>query len=252
MTRSLGPKRNSPLDGTGARRHQLSEGDDYECTDRNKERPNPMIELFNQSVARVRLTKTKSLILASLLLGTLVTLRSAPVQAAGPSPLDRAGRPADTFSILLQGIYQPVRHGPNLGLFDVDLSDGSFSTTKIFPVSGLPDFDRGHDKRGNRLGDRDGDTEAAIGNFYVQFAGSLAAYDLPGGALTMAFTGKDVQNVPDGEGGTYIVGTFDLDIREATGIYHLFVGGHNRMVDVLHHLADGRFEERCICIISRP
>jgi hypothetical protein len=92
------------------------------------------------------------------------------VQASGPSPLDRAGRPADTFSILLQGIYQPVRHGPNLGLFDVDLSDGSFSTTKIFPVSVLPDFDRGHDKRGQGLGNRDGDTEAAIGNFYVQFS----------------------------------------------------------------------------------
>lgn len=195
--------------------------------------------------------QTRSLILASLLLGALVALRSAPVQAAGPSPLDRGGLPADTFSILIQGVYHPVVRGPNLGLFDVNLGDGSFSTTKIFPVSGLPDVDRGHDKRGNRPGGRDGDTDTAIGNFYVQFGGRFAAYDLPGGALTMAFTGSDVKRVPDGEGGTYIVGTFDLEIQEATGMFQSFVGGHNRMVDVLHRLADGTFEERCICIISR-
>jgi hypothetical protein len=60
----------------------------------------------------------------------------------------------------------------------VDLSDGTFSTTKIFAVSGLPEEIIGH---GN------GATKKPIGNFYVQFAGSLAAYDLPGGALTMVF-----------------------------------------------------------------
>jgi len=40
-----------------------------------------MIKLFNQSIERLRLTKTKSLILASLLVGALITLLS-PVQAA--------------------------------------------------------------------------------------------------------------------------------------------------------------------------
>ncbi len=55
-----------------------------------------MIKLFNQSIGRLRLTKAKSLILAPLLVGALVTLLSAPVQAAGPSPLDRGGLPADT------------------------------------------------------------------------------------------------------------------------------------------------------------
>src|SRR5438132_7597831 len=82
----------------------------------SKLRTDPMIKLFNQSIGRLRLTKTKSLILAPLLVGALVTLLSAPVQAAGPSPLDRGGLPADTFSILLEGSYKPVVHGPDLGL----------------------------------------------------------------------------------------------------------------------------------------
>ena len=77
-------------------------------------------------------------------------------------------------------------------------------------------------------------------------------YDLPRGALSMVFTNDNVQRIPDGKGGTYIVGTFDLDIVEATGVYQPFVGGHNKMVDILHRLATGRFVEHCVCLISRP
>jgi hypothetical protein len=205
------------------------------------------IKPFNRSIGRPRLTKTKSLILASLLVGTMVTLLSAPVHAAGPSSVDRGRRPADTFSILLEGPYKQVAkgRGPDLGLTTVDLSDGSFSKTKIFRVSGLPEEDREH-------GNRDADTKKPIGTFYVQFAGSSAAYDLPGGSISMVFTGSNVQNVPDGQGGNYTIGTFDLDIPEATGRFESFVGGHNKMVDILHQLADGSFVEHCICIISRP
>ena len=195
------------------------------------------------------MTKTRSLILASLLVGVLVMLASAPVQAAGASSRHLEGRPADTFSILLEGPYRPVVHAPKLGLFTVDLSDGSYSKTKIFRVSGLPVEDSGHD---NGPGDRDRDTKKAIGTFYVQFAGSLVAYDLPGGAISMAFTNIDLKPVPDGQGGTFLIGTADLDITEATGAYASFVGGHNKMVDILHQLADGSFVEHCICIISRP
>ena len=204
----------------------------------------PMIKLINQSIGRLRLSKTKSLLFAFLLVGTLVTLFTVPVQAAGPSTQARGGQPADTFSILLSGPYKPVAQGqgPDLGLTTVDLSDGSFSTTKIFAVSGLPEEVIGH---GN------GATKKPIGNFYVQFDGSSAAYDLPGGAISMVFTGSNAQNVPDGQGGTYVVGTFELDIPEATGIYQSFVGGHNTMVDILHLLADGSAVEHCICIISR-
>ena len=208
---------------------------------------NSVIKLFNQSIKPLYLAKTKSLILASLLVGALVTLLSAPALAAGPSPQDRGGRPANTFSILLEGPYKAVAkgHGPDLGLTTVDLSDGTFSKTKIFPVSGLPEEDREH-------GTRDGDTKKPIGTFYVQFADVHAVYGLPGGAITMVFTGQNVQEVPDGQGGTYIIGTFELDIPEATGRFESFVGGHNTMVDILHHLADNSFVEHCICIISRP
>src|SRR6267378_5701219 len=110
-----------------------------------KLRTDPMIKLFNQSIGRLRLTTTKSLILASMLVGALVTLLSAPVQAAGSSRHDRDGQLGDTFSILLSGPYiGPLEHGPDLGLTQVDLSDGSFSTTKIFAVSGLPEEVIGH------------------------------------------------------------------------------------------------------------
>jgi len=202
-------------------------------------------KLRTEPIGRLRRTNTKSLILACLVVGVLVSLLSAPAQASRPSPLDRGRLPADSFSILLEGPYKqvPLGHGPDLGLATVDLSDGSFSTTKIFAVSGLPEDVIGH---GN------GHTKKAIGNFYVQFAGSSVAYDLPGGAIAMVFTGSNTQNVPDGQGGTYIVGTFELDITEANGIYQSFVGAHNTMVDVLHRLADGSFVEHCICIISRP
>jgi hypothetical protein len=215
-----------------------------------------VIKPFSQSIGSLRLTKTKSLILASLLVGALVTLLSAPLRAAGPSPLDPDGRPADTFVILLSGPYEPVPSKPvvdcpNLGLFQVNICDGSYSTTKIYAVSGLPEADNGQVNRGNRPGDRDRETETAIGNFYVQFAGIHAAYDLPKGALTMVFTGSNITPVPDGQGGTYFVGTFKLDITEATGIYQSFVGGHNKMVDILHKLADGTFVEHCFCVISR-
>jgi hypothetical protein len=199
-----------------------------------------MTKLFNHSIGRVHLSK-KALPFAFLLVGALVTLLTVPAQAAPQA----GGQPAEPFSILLSGPYKPVAqgHGPDLGLTTVDLSDGSFSTTKIFAVSGLSEDIIGH---GN------GATKKPIGNFYVQFDGSSAAYDLPGGAISMVFTGRNDQNVPDGQGGTYFVGTYELDIPEATGIYQSFVGGHNTMVDILHLLADGSAVEHCICIISRP
>lgn len=159
--------------------------------------------------------------------------------------------PASPFVVLLAGTYQPVVRCPDLGLLLVNHCDGSYSTTKIYPVSG-PD-EREQANRGNHLGDRDRQTEKAIGNFYVSIGGGMSvAYDLPGGAMAMDFTGSNVQNVPDGQGGAFIVGTFDLTITEATGIYQSFVGGHNKMVDILHRLADGTFVEHCYCNISRP
>lgn len=205
---------------------------------RNETRPDPT-NPTNRPLSRPsHLAKSTKWIFALLLVAAV----SAPVHAAEPSSKDPDVLPGDTFSILLKGVYEPVADGPDLGLFEVNLDDGSFSTTKIYPVSGLPDHD-------NRPGERK--NEKAIGNFYVQFAGMMAAYELPQGALTMEFTGSDVQAVDDGQGGTYIVGTFDLEIKEATGIYAPFIGGSNKMVDILHLKADGTAVEHCICIIRR-
>lgn len=169
--------------------------------------------------------------------GALVALLSFPgqVMAQGKTV------PHDPFVLLLKGLYQPVVHGPDLGLSVVDLNDGSYSTTKIYPVFGIP---------GNR------NRKKAIGDFYVQLAGDLCAYHVPGGSFAMRFIGNDVIFVDDGHGGRFLEGTFDLTILEATGIFRPFVGGDNHMVDRLHFLApgdgSGGLDEFCFCIISRP
>jgi hypothetical protein len=149
-------------------------------------------------------------------------------------------QPDDSFVLLLKGLYQPVTHGPNLGLSMVDLNDGSYSTTRIYPVSGTP---------GNR------NENKAVGNFYVQFTGDLCAYHVPGGSFSMRFTSNDYVFVDDGHGGRFLDGTFELMILEGTGIYKPFAGGHNHMVDKLHFLApgdgSGGADEYCFCFISR-
>jgi hypothetical protein len=184
-------------------------------------------------------------VFASLFVGVLVTLPSAQVGLAQNPPVE----PANTFVILLEGPYKPVPENPNVdcinfGLTQVNLCDGTYNVNKIFPVSGL--IQNGHPLSGQ------GDAENSIGKFYVQPVGIFAAYDLPGGAITMMFTGNNLEAVPDGQGGTFFVGTIQLDITEATGAYASFLHGHNNMVDILHQLADGTFVEHCFCIISRP
>jgi len=145
--------------------------------------------------------------------------------------------PNHSFVVLLKGLYQPVVDGPNLGLSTVDLNDGSYSTTKIYPVSGSP---------GNT------NESKSFGNFYVQFTGDLCAYHIPGGSFSMRFVGQDYVLVPDGHGGQFLEGTFELTVLEGTGIYRSLAGGHNHMVDKLHFLASGDADEYCFCFISRP
>jgi hypothetical protein len=167
--------------------------------------------------------------------GALAALLSSPgrVIALGRS------EPNDPFLLLLKGVYQPVVKVPDLGLTVVHL-DGTFSFTHIRAVTRIP---------GSRSADN-----AVVGKFYVQLQSpNLVAYDLPGGAIAMQFTaGGFTTQIPDGQGGFYLEGTFELPILEATGIYRSFVGGHNHMVDRLHQLADGHFDENCYCIISLP
>jgi len=153
----------------------------------------------------------------------------------------REAVPSDSFVILLKGFYQPVVHAPDLGLSTVDLHDGSYSTTKIYPVSGIP---------GNT------NAQKSIGDFYVQFVGDLCAYHIPGGSFSMRFTDSNANFVDDGQGGRFLEGTFELTILEGTGVYKPFAGGHNHMVDKLHFLApgdgSGGIDEYCFCFISRP
>ena len=119
----------------------------------------------------------------------------------------------------------------------VDLSDGSYSTTKIYPVRGT---------RGNT------NENKAIGDFYVQFVGELCAYHIPGGSFAMRFGDSDFVFVDDEQGGSFLEGTFELEVIEGTGTYRSLVGGHNHMVDKLHFPAAGGADEYCFCFISGP
>jgi hypothetical protein len=80
----------------------------------------------------------------------------------------------------------------------VNLSDGSYSRTRIYPVFGIRESK---------------DEDRPIGNFYVQFTGDLCAYDLPGGALAMRFNSPPAGGppgfngfvpFPDGKGGNFL------------------------------------------------
>ena len=183
----------------------------------------------------------------TLLGGALAALLSSP----GRVMAEEKEAPSDPFILLLKGLYQsvPVGQGPksNLGLTTVNLSNGMFSKTQIYPVFGIPD-NTNEDKH----------DEKAIGTFYV--GGGHCAYDLPGGAIAMQFTGGGFTPHLDGMGGQYDEGTFELTILEATGVYSAFKGGHNHMVDRLHQLVAGPifggfpasgYNEFCFCIISQ-
>ena len=162
---------------------------------------------------------------------------ASPLLFPGRVRAQGTAAPADTFVVLLKGLYQPVVHGPNLGLSAVDLSDGSYSTTKIYPVSGTP---------GNT------NLNKAIGDFYVQFVGELCAYHIPGGSFAMRSQGATPSSLTRRAGGRFLEGTFELDVIEGTGIYRSLVGGHNHMVDKLHFPAAGGADEYCFCFVSSP
>jgi hypothetical protein len=176
--------------------------------------------------------------------GALAALISSPGQATAQ---EEASVPNDPFIVLLKGIYRPVNHTSNLGLSVVNLSDGSYSRTQIYPVFGISGRSDEEPDRGNRI------AQNPIGTFYAQtgMPGTFCAYNLPGGAIAMQFLSGTFTPHPDGQGGQFLEATFELTILEATGVYHAFEGGHNHMVDRLHQLADGRMDEFCFCNISQ-
>jgi hypothetical protein len=96
-------------------------------------------------------------------------------------------------------------------------------------------------------------------SFTFSSQGILFAYDLPGGVIAMKFNSvragappgfNGFVPFPDGKGGQYLEGTFELKILEATEVYSDFQGGHHHMVDKLHQLASGQYDEFCFCDIS--
>lgn len=69
----------------------------------------------------------------------------------------------------------------------------------------------------------------------------------------MQFTGGgEGDPVDDGDGGSILETTWDLDFIEGTGVYRSFVGGHNLMVDRLHFLENGDVDEYCFCNVTGP
>jgi hypothetical protein len=201
--------------------------------------------------------------LVSLLSSTRRTVAQATTAVP---PTNTKTIPSDPFILLLRGIYEPVSSGaPDLGVKGIngqyiDLNDGSWSKTRIYPVFGIPDS---QDEKGSY----NNVPTTPIGNFYAQLAAFAMgtplsqinlAYELPGGAITQrSISGNfapPINNMPafpDGKGGQYLEGSFDLTILDATGAYKTFIGGHNNMVDRLHALADGNFDEFCFCHISK-
>lgn len=168
--------------------------------------------------------------------GALVALLPTSAQVRA----DDTAKPSDPFILLLKGLYHPVVNGPKLGLSTVNLRDGWYTTTQIYSVFGVPDSENE-------------DKLQPIGKFFVQGGnpGDKCAYQLPGGALAMQFKSGGFTPHPDGQGGQFLEGTFELAILEATGAYRDFQGGHNHMVDKLHLLPDGAADEFCFCIISQ-
>ena len=150
----------------------------------------------------------------------------------------KAVPPSNQFVILLEGTYRPAGVVRDLGLALPHLNNGIYVTVPIYNISsGVP-----------------GPGDEAVGNFYALGGDEdpgLVAYDLGKGALTARFVGEDTVITPDGSGGIYITGTYELDILEGTGIYQSFAGGHIHMVDVLQVTAAGLFVEHCFCFVSR-
>src|SRR6185436_4337379 len=103
--------------------------------------------------------------------------RALTLPESARSPLDAGGGLGNTFSVLLSGLYKPVAKCPDLGLSTVNVCDGSYSTTKIYPISGLPVGQSDQFNHDNRPTDFHCETANAIGNFYVAIGGmSPVAY----------------------------------------------------------------------------
>jgi hypothetical protein len=192
-----------------------------------------------------RLSESTSIVSRRGFFGGAIVGAAAMLSTSEPVWADNDHRPKNPFIVLLKGLYHPAPQLPDLGLSGVNLADTSYVTTKIYPIFGVP-------------GSRDPDD--AIGHFYVSLTNPVCIYDLPDGAIAMEFASSPVipdigfntfVPFPDGKGGFFLEGTFELSILDATGIYKRFKGGHNHMVDRLHQFSNGNLDESCFCNISQ-
>jgi hypothetical protein len=155
--------------------------------------------------------------------------------------MSAAKTPSGDFTVHLNGTFQPVTKGPDVGP-NINLSDGTWSSINIYPVAGI----------GNN-------ENHPIGTFYVQLAGamqdSFCGYNIPGrGTMEMQFTNLTLTQTSDNHNGFYYTGSEDLNIVAATGAFAGYVGGHNHMVDQLHipSPAFGLPTDSCFCNITPP
>src|SRR5215469_6579018 len=74
----------------------------------------------------------------ALLAGAVAALLASSGRALADD--GNSGAVHNPFILLLRGLYEaiPAGKGPNLGLTSVDLSDGTYSKTKIYPVFQVP------------------------------------------------------------------------------------------------------------------
>jgi hypothetical protein len=88
-----------------------------------------------------------------------------------------------------------------------------------------------------------------FGTFYAKPEIGRCAYQLPGGTIAAVIT--NVVNTDIMFGGQHFwVGSAELVIPEATGIYRAFVGGKIHM-EFKTHLPDAAtLDEYCICFVS--
>jgi len=171
---------------------------------------------------------------------TLTALAATLLFQTSMTRADEHGKavpPSNRFVVLLEGTFVPAGVVADFGLELPNLNNGIYKKVPIYHIdSGVP-----------------GPTDEVVGTFYAVGGEMLFCYDLGKGALTamMIMDTSVTKVIPDGAGGVYIIGTYELDILEATGIYRSFAGGHIHMVDVLQRTAAGIFVEHCFCFISK-
>jgi hypothetical protein len=171
---------------------------------------------------------------------TIIALTAASLLLTSITRADNEGNavpPANKFVILLEGTFQHAGLVADFGLELPNLNNGRYQKVPFYHVeSGVP-----------------GPTDEPAGTFYALGGEGYFCYDLGKGSLTamMIMDTSVTETIPDGSGGFFINGTYELDILEATGIYGSFSGGHIHMLDALHRTAAGTFVEHCFCFISK-